>query len=238
MRYRYRAAKRAAKKSKYNFVATIIIIAFLFYATINWILPNLIQGLGFMRGLFTPQEPQKVVTQSSTLAPPVLNIPYESTNTAQITIKGYSTPKSKVSIYIDDNLQGETDTLEDGTFELKDVSLNLGTNNIYGKTQDANSESLPSKTIKVFYDSEKPILEILEPEDGKEIQGGDKKIRVSGKTEPGAKIFINNNQVIVDSNSNFSFYQALNDGDNDILIKALDFASNATEIQRRVTYTP
>lgn len=237
MRYRYRAAKRAAKKSKYNFVATIIIIAFLLYATINWILPNLIQGLGFVRSLFSAQTPKKVTNQSSTLAPPVLNIPYEATNTAQITIKGYSTPKSKVSIYIDDNLQGETETLEDGTFELKDVSLNLGTNNIYGKTQDANLESLSSKTIKVFYDSEKPILEILEPEDGKEIQG-ERKIKIRGKTENAAKVFVNESRIITNSDGTFSTEYPLNDGENILTIKAVDEALNFTEIERKVIFKP
>lgn len=237
MRYRYRAAKRAAKKSKYNFVATIIIIAFLLFATINWILPNLIQGLGFIRGLFSTQTPKQTTTQSSTLAPPVLNIPYEATNTAQINIKGYSTPKSKVSIYIDDNLQDSTDTLEDGTFELKDISLNLGTNNIYGKTSDANLESLPSKTIKVIYDSEKPNLEIDEPEDGKEIQG-ERKIKIMGKTERAAKVFVNESRIITNPDGTFSTDYSLNDGENILTIKAEDEAFNFTEIERRVIFKP
>lgn len=237
MRYRYRAAKRAAKKSKYNFVATIIIIAFLLFATINWILPNLIQGLGFMRGLFSTQAPKKAMTQSSTLAPPVLNIPYEATNTAQITIKGYSSPKSQVSIYIDDQLQDSTDTLEDGTFEVIDISLNLGTNNIYGKTHDADSESLPSKTIKVFYDNEKPILEIYEPQDGKEILG-ERRIKIMGKTENGTKVFVNESRIITDSDGTFATDYFLNDGENILTVKAVDEAANFTETERRVIFKP
>ena len=237
MRYRYRAARRAAKKSRYNVVATVIIIAFLLYATITWILPNLIQGLGFIRGFLNTQTPKTVTTQSSTLAPPVLNIPYEATNTAQITIRGYATPKTKVSIYIDDQLQETTNILEDGTFEVKDIPLNLGTNNIYGKTSDANSESLPSKTIKVFYDSEKPALEIYEPEDGKEIQG-ERKINIRGKTEESAKVFVNGSRIIANSDGTFSTDYQLNDGENILTIKVVDEAFNFTEIERKVIFKP
>lgn len=235
MKYRYRAAKKAAKKSKYNFLATIIIIFFLLFATINWILPNLISGLGFLRGRLTTQTPKKTTSSSSSLAPPVLNIPYEATNSAQISIKGYSMPKTRVIILVDEKQAGETESLEDGSFEAKGISLNLGSNSILGKTKEGNMDSLPSKTIKVFLDNEKPFLDIYEPGDNTEIHG-DKKIKVSGKTEKQAKIFINDQRLITNSDGAFSLDYPLNEGDNILTIKAEDSAQNLTEIQRRVIF--
>lgn len=235
MRYRYRAARKAAKKSKYNFLATIIIILFLLFATLNWILPNLISGLGFLKGNLTPQTPKKITVSSSTLAPPVLNIPFEATNSGKINIKGYATPKTKVLIFVDEKQAGETESLEDGGFEVKNISLNLGTNSIFGKTKEADSESLPSKTIKVFFDSEKPTLDIYEPGDNTEVHG-DKKVKVSGKTESGAKISVNSQRVITNSDGTFSLDYPLNDGENILNFKAEDEASNLTEIQRRVIF--
>lgn len=235
MRYRYRAARKAARKSKYNFLATIIIIFFLLFATVNWILPNLISGLGFLRGTFIPQAPKKITASSATLAPPVLNIPYEATSTATISVRGYATPNTKVQIFVDEKQAGETESLEDGSFEVKNVSLNLGTNSIFGRTVEAETESLPSKTIKVFFDSEKPILDIYEPGDNTEVHG-DKKIKVSGKTEKQVKVFVNDQRLITNSDGTFSLDYPLQEGENILTVKAEDEALNFTEIQRRVIF--
>lgn len=234
MRYRYRAARKAARKSKYNFLATIIIIFFLLFATVNWILPNLISGLGFLRGTFTPP-PKKITASSATLAPPVLNIPYEATNSGQINVKGYATPKTKVLIFVDEKQAGETESLEDGSFEVKNVSLNLGSNSIFGKTIEAEMESLSSKAVKVFFDGEKPILDIYEPSDNAEVQG-DKKVRVSGKTEKQAKVFVNDQRLITNPDGTFSLDYPLQEGENILTVKAEDEALNFTEVQRRVIF--
>lgn len=243
MAYRYhsrRSVKRLARRSQKNFIVTLIVIGILLYATITWILPNFIGGLGFVKNITTP--PQKNFTQASdnlTLAPPVLNITYEATNTAQVNINGFSTPNSKVTLYIDDEARNTITSSEDGSFTFENITLNLGTNNIYGKTVDeSGKESLPSKTIKIIFDNEKPPLSVSEPEDSKVVQGGDRKVRVSGNTEPAVKVFINGTQVIVDKDGNFSADQSLNEGDNTISIKVIDNASNTTELERKVIFQP
>lgn len=243
MAYSYRSrrsAKKLAKKSKRNFVVTLFLIAFLIYATIKWILPNLVNSVGFVKNKVSSQ-PTIVdnLTENSLLAPPVLNIPYEATNTAQINIKGYGTPNSKVAIFLDDEKENTVEVSADGSFELKDIELSLGTNNIYGKSIDEkDQESLPSKNFQILYDNEKPKLDIAEPEDGKQIQGGDKKIKISGIVEIGAKVILNNGQIIVDKDGKFSSEQTLNDGDNIFNIQAIDASSNSTEISRKVIYQP
>lgn len=240
MAYRYRSrrsARRLARKSRRNFIVSLLLIGILIYATIQWILPSLINAIGFINSIIKP--PKKVVIQEgSSLAPPVLNIPYEATNTAHIDIRGYAIPHTKISIYIDDNLRDSTGSSAEGSFEIKNISLSLGTNNIYGKTMEDDQQSLPSKTIKLIYDNEKPSLEIAEPEDGKTIQGGDKKVTIRGKTEPQAQVFVNDSRVITSADGTFSADLELNDGDNILTIKAIDQASNTTEIVRRVTFKP
>lgn len=186
-------------------------------------------------------EPPKVMTpkstQNSSLAPPVLNIPYEATNSAEIDIHGFASPNSRVRLYLDDEPLETVDVSSDGSFTFENVALYLGRNNIYGTTLDEkDKESLPSKTIKLIFDSEKPSLIVSEPENNRKIQGGDKKVKVSGKTEPGAKVFVNNMQAIVNGDGSFSIDQPLNDGDNTIFIKAQDSALNISEIQRTVNY--
>lgn len=241
MAYRSRrAARRLARKSKNRFIITIIIVIILIYATITWVLPTFIGSVGFITNIIKPaQKPVIQSSQNAALAPPILSIPFEATNASQIDIKGYGTPDSKVKLYIDDESQQTVDVDSDGSFTFQNVSLNLGTNNIYAKTiDDQNKESLPSKTIKLLFDNQKPPLSINEPEDNKQIQGGDKKVKVAGKTDPGVKIFVNGTQAVVDNDGNFSIDQPLNEGDNTITVKAVDIASNSTEIQRKVTYKP
>ena len=237
-RYQYRKVRRLQNKSRRTFFVTVIIIIVLLYATIFWILPSLIGGLGFIKNFTNPAKKAVNPADQATLAPPVLNISFEAINTAQIDIPGYASPGSKVELFLDDEKKQTVDVSSDGSFNFKEVDLSLGTNNIYGKTVDEKGiESLPSKTIIVVYDNEKPILDISEPDDNKTIQG-DRKIKISGKTEIGAKVFINNNQTIVDKDGAFTSIQDLSDGENNFDIKAVDGASNATEVSRKITYNP
>ncbi|MBI2599761.1 hypothetical protein HYW43_02460 [Candidatus Daviesbacteria bacterium] len=235
-----RAARKLARNSQRNFIITLVLIVLLLYVTLTWILPFLINSVSFVKNIVTPSA--KVVTTpqtNATLAPPVLNIPYEATNSGRIDIPGYATPKAKIKLYIDDEDKQKVDADENGNFIFQNINLSLGTNNIYAKTIDENNtESLPSKLIKVIFDNQKPTLTLNSPEDNKIIQGGDKKVNFSGKTDPGNAVFINNSQVIVDKDGNFNSEQLLNEGDNNFNIKALSKASNTTEIARKVTYNP
>lgn len=242
MAYRYqsrRYAKKIARQSRTNFIITLIIIGFLVYATIQWVLPTLINSLGFITGTFKPSHKNTTsVTENASLAPPVLNIPYEATNSAEIDIRGYGTPNSKVAIFLDDEKKDAVEVSDDGTFEIKNIQLVLGTNNIFVKSIDQDGkESLPSKLVRVIYDNEKPFLEILEPDDGKSIQG-ERKIKVSGKTEPESKVFVNDSRVIVNSDGTFTSSHELNEGENNFNIRAVDSASNTTEVSRKVTFQP
>lgn len=205
----------------------------------QWILPILITGLGFITGVVKPSHKSTIpITESASLAPPVLNIPYEATSTAQIDIRGYGTPNSKVIIFVDDDKKASTQVSDDGTFEIKNIQLVFGTNNIYGKSIDEKDRgSLSSKIIKIVYDNENPSLEISEPEDGKTVQG-DRKIKISGKTEPQAQVSINENRVVVHSDGEFSTEYQLNDGENIFNIKSQDLAGNFTEITTRVVFQP
>lgn len=240
MAYKYRsrrAVKRLKRKSKRNFLITLVILGLLVYATINWILPYFIGGIGIVQNVIKPPK-QNIESNKSLLAPPVLNIPFEATASSMISISGFSIPNSKVTLFLDDETKDTVNVASDGSFIFENVPLVLGTNNIYGKTSDGSKESSPSKTIRLIYDNEKPLITLFEPEDGKTIQGGDKKVKVSGKTEASAKVFLNDAQVVVDQNGNFATDIPLNDGDNAISIKASDTASNTTELQRRVIFQP
>lgn len=236
MAYRTRSVRRVAKKSKRKFIITLLTILFLFYATLQWILPNIIGSVGIITSTFkTPTKTEKPISEDTTLAPPVISIPFEATNSAKIDIKGYATPSSKVELFLDDTLKDTVDVGIDGSFVFKDVYLNPGDNKIFGKTIDSKKlESLPSKTIILSSVTDKPQLSISQPDDNKTIESTDKKVTVSGKADPNAQVLVNGSIIILGSDGKFSTVVMLNDGDNMIKIKAIDRASNYTEITRKV----
>lgn len=214
---------------------SIIISLALLYVLFQWVLPLFVGELS----MFSKPTPKEEIKEAISLAPPVLNIPYEATNTGTITVKGFAAPSTKVKIYLDDSLVSEIDSGSDGNFISNPISLHEGTNNIYGKTaNDKNKESLSSKRIQVVYSNEKPELEISEPEDNKEIKGGDKKVLVRGKTDPENELTINGFRVIISSDGSFSSEVGLSEGDNIINIASTNGVGNASTIEKRVKYIP
>lgn len=240
--YRPRSVRRLQSKSTKRLVFSLIFGLILIYFIIAWGLPALVGGLSFLnRFKSAPVKTESI--EDTAIAPPVLNIPYEATNTAEIDISGYSQANSKVEIYVDEALESSVGTQSDGSFKAEGVSLALGTNNIYGITiiegeKGAAKKSLPSKNIKLFYNDEKPNLEVNEPSDGHEVKGGDKKVRVSGKTEPDNSVSVNGVTAILDSEGKFSKEISINEGENNLTIETTNQVGNKTSLQRRVIYTP
>lgn len=238
--YKPRSIRKKEKKTAVRLIVNFIIAIAIVYFLISWGLPALIGGLSYIQKLKSP--PKKTaasIVEDTAISPPVLNIPYEATNTATIRIKGYSSADSKVEIYLDDDLKTTVNTQSDGSFQSDDIDLALGTNNIAARTVDEKgNKSLPSKNIKVIYSNEKPSLKINEPQDGQEIKGGDKKVKVSGSTDTDNSVSINGSTVIVNNEGSFSQEININEGDNIIVIVATNRVGNSTTSERRVKYSP
>lgn len=239
-KYRYtpRSVRRTYSKNKLNLIISIVLIFVFGFFLFSWGLPALVGGLSVFNFL-KPKTEKAQNLEDSAIAPPVLNIPFEATNSATIIISGYSTPNSEVEIYFDDEIKTITETTSDGNFRTEELELSLGTNNIYGKTiNEKGDKSLSSKNIRLIYDNEKPNLEISEPSDNFEIKGGDKKIKVSGKTEPENSVTVNGITVIVGNDGGFSKEVSLNDGDNTIEIISTNLVGNSTKVAKIVKYSP
>ncbi|RJQ25096.1 hypothetical protein C4577_06365 [Candidatus Parcubacteria bacterium] len=233
------SARRLEKKAKKNLVFTILLGVALLYLSVTWLLPALIGGLSVLNDFKQTPKSEKSIAEDATLAPPVLNIPFEATNTAVISISGYSLPDTSVEIYVDEELKTTVLTLEDGSFTVENIPLLLGSNSISGKTVDSkDKKSLSSKPIAVYYNNTKPKLNIDTPSDNQVLEGGDQKITVSGSTDINQNIIItiNGNRAIVDSSGLFNKTIELNEGDNNLVITAKNQSGNITQVARRVVY--
>lgn len=238
LNYKPRSVKRLESKNRKKLVITIIAILIFSYIFIFYGLPWIIGSLSVLNKFKTTKTP-KQVTEDITLAPPVLNIPFEATNTSSIRFKGYSLPNAKVELYVDNELKDEVSTQSDGSFIVDNLPLSLGSNTITGKSIDEKGKrSLSSKGINIFYSNEKPKLEVTEPQDNQEVKGGDKKVKVSGKTDPNNHVSVNSQTAIVNGEGNFTIEVQLNDGDNPITVLATNSAGNTTVVSKIVKYTP
>lgn len=236
--FKPRSIRKSESRAQRKLIFNLVLVVLLVFVFFNWGLPFIIGSLGFLNKN-KPVAKIEDVKVDEAIAPPVLFIPFESTNSATLPISGYSTPLTRVELYIDDELKNSIQTDSEGKFTAEAISLNLGTNNIYAITvNDAEKKSLPSKTIKLYYSNEKPSLEITQPADGTEIKGGDKKVTVTGKADPETSVTVNRSTVIVNSEGNFQTTIGINDGDNTITIISQDSFGNTNQIQRIVKYTP
>jgi hypothetical protein len=235
--YTPRSMRRLERNAKKHIIWIIILCLVLGYAMVFWIIPFMVGGLTYFNK-YKQVEKGASIVEDTAVAPPVLNIPYEATNTATIKIKGYATSDARVELYVGNDLKDTVSVGPDGAFEAPSIALTEGTNAIYGKTVLGNKTSLPSKAIRVGFSSEKPKLEISEPADNHEVKGGDKKIKVSGITDPENNVLINGAYVIVNNEGKFSTEISLNDGDNTISIQAVNEFGTTENTQRIVKYVP
>ena len=236
--YKPRSIKRVEKKVKRNLLIIIGVVLILGYLLLTWGLPTLIGGLSIFHKS-TPSVDTHAIADDTALAPPVFNIPYEATNTATIKVSGYAASDMKVEVYIDNDLKTTADTHSDGSFESSDITLSEGANYLSGKTVDGSGkQSLSSKPIKVVYNNAKPTMELSEPNDGKEIKGGDKKVKVSGKTDPQNVVTINGATVIINYEGAFSVDININEGENKIVVVTTNSVGNSVTAERKVIYTP
>lgn len=237
--FKPRSMRRLERKNKRSFYWTVCITLLMLYLFFFWGLPYLIKGLAQINKKTTLIE--QPISEDAKLTPPVFNIPYEATNTATIQVDGYGQNKTKVELYVNNNLKETVPTDDNGHFEFNRIDLSEGENYIYGKTiSETGNQSLSSKSIRVFFSNEKPKLEVLEPEDNKTIEGTDeqsKKVMIRGKTNPDNTLTINGTITIINPDGSFSQEQVLTDGENIISIKVINSVGNATQIDRKIIYT-
>ncbi len=236
--YTPRSVRHERNKARNRIIIAILAVIFLGYFFLTWGLPALVGGLTYITHFNSKPVVKNASDEDIAIPPPVLNIPYEATNTATISMNGYTTPDTKVEIYLDDELKTTADVKSDGSFQTTELSLSIGTNNIFGKTVIGDKKSLGSKNIKLYYDSEKPKLSISSPTDNQEIKGGDKKVRVVGNTDPQNSVTINGSTVIVNGAGDFATDININEGDNTITVTGTNRFGNSFSVERKVKYLP
>ena len=166
------------------------------------------------------------------IAAPALDpIEQTATNSAQVSVSGYTTdPEQKVNLYVNGKLAGKKTSRKDMSFVFRSVTLIQGDNSIKAKiVTDKNKQSEYSNTLKITYSNKPPELSIDSPHDGDTIKKDQSPIDITGKSTPGAKVTVNEFWAIEGENGSFTYAYTLKDGENKIKVAAKDEAGNQTE---------
>ncbi len=231
-----RLSRNQENRSKHMLYVTIAGIVLILLFFLKFGVPLLINFALFVGGKGQPGQiqPDSNITY---VAAPVLNPTFTATNSAQISISGIASNNEIIDLYVNGNKTVSKETKSDGSFKFDNVSLQTGDNEIKAKAVVNKKESDFSEAVTITYKNTPVSLTVDNPHDGDSFSKDQNSVVVSGKTDPDAKVTVNDFWAIVDSSGNYSYDLHLNNGDNPIKVIATDPAGNKTENDLKVTYS-
>lgn len=181
-----------------------------------------------------------LATPSVQITPPILTLPFDATNSAQVTIKGSGAPSLKVYLGVNGSLDLDTKASDKGDFTFPVVTLTNGENILQAYAEDdQGNRSDGSEVLKITLITDAPVLEISEPQDGLLVtQRKQSVVSVKGKTDPGNKVYLQNQFLFVASDGLFSGSYQLQQGDNLLQIKSVNSGGNESLKEINVKYLP
>jgi bacillopeptidase F len=228
-----RLAKKQQRKLAQQTAVIIFVILTLILGFLFLILPNIV------RVAFNVIDGDVITNSTDDIPPqvPILDAPVEATNSGTIKISGYGEAKSEVILVLNGEESDKKMISDEGTFELE-AELTEGENSITTYSVDeAKNESLASRKYSIILDTENPTIEIEEPENESRITLRKNQVTtVRGTTEANARVFIGGRLSFANSEGNFAGTYSLEEGDNKIIIKAVDKAGNESEIELTVNF--
>lgn len=222
------------KKMKNTIILSIVILFLVVYLIFTSGFKLLLNSSSFISGLFPqPSSAPIAKNEDSFNSIDISSIP-QATNSAKIIVSGSMLNFDTLDFYLNTKKVKEITTSSD-IFSEEIGDLEKGDNYIYIKAGLKDSKTSKSTIIyKVFYKSEKPKLEITEPSDN--FKTSNQEIKIKGSTDKEVYIHVNDLPVVVDANGNFETSTRLKDGDNQIVVTAVDIAGNVETKTLKVTY--
>jgi hypothetical protein len=160
---------------------------------------------------------------------PVIGTPPEATNSSPIAISGYTEAGAKVELLVNSMVVDSKVARDDGSFDFL-PSLEKDQNEIQIKASDAAGNQSQSQVYKILYDITPINLSIDSPKDGSEYYGRNNNIIdiVGSVDKEDVTVLINNSFASIDRDGNISARYQLQEGSNEIRIRANDKAGNVS----------
>lgn len=230
-----RISRRELHQSKKKLIYSLVGIVVVLFLLIKFGIPLLIQFSLFVSGKQN-QGTTQATDQPMFVAPPALNQQFSATNSAKIKMTGTAQSNQQIKLYVNNSVVDTQSTKDDGSFSFDNVTLSTGSNTIQAKAEKDNKESGFSNTVTISYLNKAPNLDVNSPSDGQSFSK-DPSLTIKGKTDPDAKVTVNDFQAIVNDDGTFSYNMQMQNGDNQLKVIAQDAAGNKTEKDLKVTYS-
>ncbi|HZZ98441.1 MAG TPA: Ig-like domain-containing protein [Candidatus Saccharimonadia bacterium] len=227
-----RYEQRAALKQSIFFLALSGVLLVVFFVFVLPYSIRIYESIVQKKGL--PQLADAIPPQK-----PVLNSLPDATNSAQLVISGYAEGDTKVDLFQNGSKIEESDTDTQGIFSFANVPFQTGENVFYVVSTDKANNSSESDKVTVAYDTTPPALTVTQPTDGSVVNLARQQLAtVAGTSEANVKIYLNDKLLFTDTTGNFSGTYQLQQGDNNLIVRAVDPAGNETDKAIKVTYSP
>jgi len=197
---------------------------------------NILISFSLLVGKLTGAEEAAITTQSdSYIAPPTLNTTSEATSSAAIIVTGFGQPDQRIDLYRNDKLINKTTVKSNSSFRFTGVTLVEGSNIIKARaTNSDNKQSSFSNEVKISLLKNAPDLTVDSPQNDQGFKKEASPIKITGKTDPGVLVTVNDFWAIVDAEGNYTYLYNLKDGDNPLKVVATDNAGNKTEKELKI----
>lgn len=236
---RSRLLRQREKQSKKNLYLSILGIIFVVFFIFKLGIPLLVNFSLFVGGLKDKADVSENKVSNSFIATPVIDTLPTATNSAIIKVSGHALNAKSIKLYINDEFIEKTSVDSDGKFDFDNIELSKGENRIKAKsTIDNNKESDFSDAILISYKDKDPSLTVDSPKNDQFFSKDEDSIEIKGKTDPEVKVTVNGFWAIVDEAGNFSYNMRLENGENKIIVEALDEAGNKKTQELKVAYSP
>jgi len=171
----------------------------------------------------------------SMLLPPALDWIPEATNSAEIIISGSAYKDSDIYVYINDAEADKIKTDSEGKFSAL-ITIKNGENIIVAKQKTDNNFSGYSNELKVSMIKKEPELEIINPENDSLKTGDDPVVDVAGITDSQNRVTVNGRLAVVKTDGTFNYSYKLTEGENIIVVEAIDMAGNVKNEEIKIRY--
>lgn len=226
----YRRKKKISIKGAYlrlfASVGSIVAILAIFYFFGLTILSNIDILWRFLK----PGSSDYFTTSGDTTppSPPHLYPLQPATKEPTINIGGFAEEGVEVKLYQNGGAVDSTLSDKDGQFAFDDITLQEGENEFSVKATDTNrNQSNSSNIIKITFDQSPPEIKITKPTERK-IKSENRHQEIRGETELDVRVTIGGRQAVVNDEGEFSVTIRLEDGNNELEVKATDQAGNET----------
>jgi hypothetical protein len=231
-----RITSRLAKKKQKQFtkqtiilsvLAVLISVIFLFF-----LLPNVVKLFFKLFGPESQGQPEDIIPPQQ----PAVHAPLVATNSAKLTLQGYTEPQAQVHLKLNRQQQAKQQAHDGGEFSFK-VKLKPGENQLAIQSEDEAGNQSQVTNYEVLLDTGKPEIKIDAPEDGAEFtRHEDRVIEVTGETEPEAKVYINSYLTYANQQGQFKLRYPLTEGENKLEVEVIDQAGNQNKTELTVKY--